>query len=212
MAFDHDRVEYGCAAGTRIKVLEDMRHWMENPVDTQICYLTGIARIGKTAIANTVANIASDVNCLGATFFVSRLSRFSGDYENVISTLAFQLAMVPGLRSHLIAVLDANPDVAKASIAVQAQKLIFEVLQTMVSKPPSYFLIVLDALDECKQDEDGVHGGNMIFILLNGLLELPFVKVLVTSRHNPSITAMFTDGPFQSATRTLNLDDEDDTL
>jgi hypothetical protein len=49
------------------------------------------------------------------------------------------------------------------------------------------------------------HGGDLIPILLAGLKDLPFVKVFITSRPEPSIENMFMDDDVHGAARTLAL-------
>jgi hypothetical protein len=188
-----------------VQLLDDIATWMKSPSEKQIYWLTGVAGTGKTTVAQSVAHMASEQNMCEATFFFSHASEDRRDYKKVIPTLAYQLARYDALRPGIVAAVDADKDVGTAATSIQARRLLFDALRLLSSPPFPPLLIVLDALDECKKDMNQTHGGDLIPILLAGLKDLPFVKVFITSRPEPSIETMFMDDDVHGAARTLAL-------
>jgi hypothetical protein len=178
---------------------------MSDPIGKQVYWLTGVAGTGKTTVAQSVAEMAKQRDILGASFLFSHASEDRRDYRRVIPTLAYQLARDPRLRPGVVAAVNADKAIAMTSTSIQARHLLFDVLGKLSSSPPSCLLIVLDALDECNKDVQKMHGGDLVPILVAGLKTVPFVKVFLTSRPEPSIEAMFVDGDLHSEARTLAL-------
>jgi len=63
-----------CFQGTREKTLEEIYKWIEHvdPNHPPIFWLCGLAGIGKSTIAQTVAEHEDALHRLGASFFFSR--------------------------------------------------------------------------------------------------------------------------------------------
>jgi hypothetical protein len=202
----HEHTETpACLEGTRVELLNSIRQWMTGPTGKQVYWLTGVAGTGKTTVAQSVADMAKKLDILGATFLFSHASEDRRDYRRVIPTLAYQLARDARLRPGVVAAVNADKAIAMTSTSIQARHLLFDVLQRLSSSPPSCVLIVLDALDECNKDAQRMHGGDLIPILIAGLKNVPFVKVFLTSRSEPSIEVMFIDKDLHSQSRTLAL-------
>jgi hypothetical protein len=195
-----------CLEGTRKQLLVDIKEWMEDPGSKTVFWLKGVAGTGKTTIARSVAEIASDRNFLGATFFFSRASPDRRDFKSVIPTIAYQLAdRDPRLRSRIAAALEDDNTLRTADVAIQAKELLLEALRAPFLDPPLCWLLVVDALDECDKADNGAHGGDLIPELLAAVKDAPFVKVFLTSRSDPTIESMFIDEDLGDATRNLAL-------
>jgi hypothetical protein len=203
----HDRAggPSPCLGGTRVQLLEEVARWMADPDSKTVFWLTGVAGTGKTTVAKSVADMASKESYLVATFFFSHAYADRSDSSKVIPTLAYQLAQHTGLRPRIIAAIDSDKNIATSSTAIQAKKLVCDGLRTPSSPIERGVLIVLDALDECQKDSNHINGGDLIPVLLAGLNGIPFVKVLLTSRPEPSIERMFKRKDLQGATFTLAL-------
>jgi hypothetical protein len=171
---------------------------MSDPASKKIYWLTDVAGAGKTTVAQSVAHMDNKPIVLGATFRISHTSKGHRSYNRVITTLAAQLAQDARFCSHITAAILADGKWLTANAAGQAQKLLFDVLRTPMSDPPSCLLIVLDALDEYWKDVSNVHDGDLLPILLTGLMDIPFVKVLLTSRPEPGIEAILMDESLDS--------------
>jgi hypothetical protein len=203
----HDRAgaPAPCLEGTRVQLLEDVARWMADTNDKTVFWLTGVAGTGKTTVAKSIADMASKDKYLVVTFFFSHASADRRDHTKVVPTLAYQLARDARLRPHIVAAIDSDKDVATSSTAVQVKRLLLDGLGAPSSLHEDRILIVLDALDECQKDSNHINGGNLIPVLLAGLKDVPFFKVLLTSRPEPSIERIFMRKDLQGATFTLAL-------
>src|SRR5271170_6949512 len=61
-----------CLKGTREAVIADIVQCIDGGGDRPICWLNGSAGSGKSAIAQTVAEVYADRNCLVGSFFFFR--------------------------------------------------------------------------------------------------------------------------------------------
>ena len=118
-----------CLKHTRTEVLERIWHWITPPAqaaatesasdaaikptlgtssDTAvkpIYWVNGLAGIGKSTIARTVAEDVKDHNLLGASFFFSRQEKELSDANLFIPTIVYQLAQShPEVRPAIIKV------------------------------------------------------------------------------------------------------------
>lgn len=172
-----------CFEGTRTQMLQDISAWVgdKDPSSPRVYCLTGIAGVGKTTIARTVAEQAEIDGILGGDFFFSR----SGEAELqnptlVFPTLAYQLSRFDrGLARLMTSVLTTDPDLAFAPQRDQLQKLIVKPLRDLKPDASRRILIVLDALDEC--EERGAR--EILQNILRHIPSVPFLfKVLITTR------------------------------
>ena len=175
----------GCLKGTRGGVLDDIEHWAKDFNKSPIFWLNGLAGTGKTAIAQTTAERLFADNYLGASFFCSRGIEDRCNLQLIFPTLAFQLAQqYPKFRSSLIPLLQSNPDIMHESLQEQMQKVLIEPLQSADIST----VIVIDALDECK-DEDPESA--ILLVLGQSVSDIPRVKFFITSRPEKHIMSGF---------------------
>ena len=166
-------------------MLNKIESWVKDFDKSPIFWLNGIAGTGKSTIAQTIAEQLFAEDCLGASYFCSHDFEDHGDLHFIFPTLAFQLAhKYPNFQSHLVSLLESNPDVAHETLYNQMQKLIAEPLQiTGIST-----VIMIDALDECKDDEPS----SAILSVLGRFVEwIPRVKFFITGRPEPRIKTGF---------------------
>ena len=175
----------GCLKGTRKSVLWEIENWSIGERERQIFWLNGLAGTGKSTIAQTFAEMTFADGKLGASFFCSRDFAGRSNIQAIFPTLAFQLAYrYPLFRKELLQVLKTCPDVGQESLCSQMEKLIVGPLK--VSCIPT--LIVIDALDECKDDEPA---SAILSILSCYVVEIPDVKFFITGRPEPRIRLGF---------------------
>ena len=175
----------GCLKGTRESVLAEIEHWTEDFEWPPIFWLNGLTGTGKSTIAQTVAEMLFADGHLGASFFCSRGVEDRSNLQLIFPTLAFQLAQqYPEFRLSLIPLLQSNPDLTHESLQNQMQKFLVKPLQsTDIST-----VVVIDALDECKDDEPE----SAILLVLGQLVSgIPGVKFLITSRPEMHIMSGF---------------------
>ena len=196
----------GCLKGTRDTVLNEIESWAKDFDQSPVFWLNGLAGTGKSTIAQTIAERLFAEGSLGASFFCSRDFKDRSDLHFIFPTLAFQLAQkYPDFRSHLVSLLQSNPDVVHESLSSQLQKLIIEPLQeTGLST-----VIVIDALDECKDDEPS----SAILSLLGRFVgEISRVKFFITGRPEPRIKTGFRLPLLVDSTDVFVLHDVDPSL
>ena len=175
----------GCLRGTRETVLSEIELWTKDSDKPPVFWLNGLAGTGKSTIAQTVSEWAFAGGLLGASFFCSRDFTDRSDLHFIFPTLAFQLAhRYPTFRSILVTLLQSNPDIAHESLCGQMTKLIVEPLRSAGVST----VIVIDALDECKDDEPS---SAILSVLGRFVGEIPRVKFFITGRPEPRIKTGF---------------------
>ena len=174
----------GCLKGTRKGVLWEIECWL---MGEQQCvfWLNGLAGTGKSTIAQTFAETAFANGKLGASFFCSRDFQDRSNLQMIFPTLAFQLAYrYPAFRQELLQVLRAHPDVGQESLCSQMEELIVHPLKA--TNIPT--LIIIDALDECKDEEPA---SAILSIISRYVDEIPNAKFFITGRPEPRIRSGF---------------------
>ncbi|KAF5328630.1 hypothetical protein D9619_011555 [Psilocybe cf. subviscida] len=169
-----------CLKGTRISILKTIREWATNPDPNQppMFWLNGLAGIGKTTIAHTIASELDAAGLLGASFVFLRADDQLKDARLVFPTLAFQLAQFNSqFRTRLVEVLELDPDCGSRLLDLQFEKLILQPYSTMSLSAP--VVLILDALDECDPEK---LTSEMLRILHKNIQSVPFLRVFITSR------------------------------
>ncbi|KIL56352.1 hypothetical protein M378DRAFT_1038447, partial [Amanita muscaria Koide BX008] len=148
--------------------------------------LSGLAGIGKSTVAYTVASRAANLNLLGASFFFSRDESDRKNAKKFFTTIAYQLCRYNQTFAEAIGNV-LQTDEGSAAITKgphqQLQALIVDPLQSIVQSHARPILVVVDALDEC-DEEDALS-------ILTGLKQivraLPSFKVILTTRPRPRL-------------------------
>lgn len=152
-----DRDEVQCLQGTRTELLQKIMDWAISPTPKSIFWLKGMAGTGKSTISRTVARSLKDANHLGASFFFKRGERDRGNAKKFFPTLTRQLMLwSSGLSYGVQEALDHDPDIALKSLREQFEKLLLQPLLGLdqLGRQPQTAVIVIDALDECENDQD----------------------------------------------------------
>ena len=189
----------GCLRGTRRGVLGDIERWLAGGQSRRVFWLNGLAGTGKSAIAQTFAETTFADGKLGASFFCSRDFEDRSNLQMIFPTLAFQLAYrYPPFRKELLQVLKECPDAGQGPLCSQMEKLIVGPLKaTRIST-----LLVIDALDECKDEEPA---STILSILSRYVNEIPDVKFFITGRPEPQLRSGFRLQPLAPITEVLKL-------
>ncbi|KAG8963667.1 hypothetical protein FRC00_005473 [Tulasnella sp. 408] len=182
---------HGCLEGTRKKVLKEIYDWIDrdDPDSPRILWLCGLAGIGKSTIAHTIAEETDADRRLGASFFFSRDEEDRRNPQLVYPTIASQLARLDHeLKKLVAAAVEQDHDVGRLVMRKQFEKLISEPLAAWTGAKGT-IVIVMDALDECSPESGAEE------ILIRWAAELPKtrvpLKVLITSRPEFHIRARF---------------------
>ena len=141
-----------------------------------------MAGTGKSTIARTVARKYFENDRLGASFFFSKGGGDIGHASKFFTTIAVQLARrSQSLQRYIYDALEKNVDIATQSLGDQWRRVILGPLSKLSGDSyPFSYVLVIDALDECENDED-------ILTILKLLAEAQTLqtvplRVLLTSR------------------------------
>jgi len=167
--------------------------------EQHIFWLNGLAGTGKSTIAQTFAQTVFADGKFGASFFCSRDFEDRSNLQAIFPTLAFQLAhQDPCFQKELLQVLKKHPDIRQQSLCVQMEELIVGPLRT--TNIPT--LIIIDALDECKDKEPASAILSILSRYVNGI---PSVKFFITGRPETQIRTGFRLKPLLPITEVLKL-------
>jgi WD40 repeat protein len=185
-----------CTAGTRLKILEDIIDWANDRSSgsPHVFWLTGQAGSGKTTIAYTVAkrfeegvHTNQQHTVFGANFFCSRQFQETQVQTRILPTIVYQLARKCRSYANALHVADRF-DAVNHEVTTQMKDLLVRPWQqSEVSRPPELppYLIVIDALDEIKDDKGPAFLRHLLTVIKE--YDLRGFKFLVTSRSDPRI-------------------------
>ena len=174
-----------CLRGTRESVLDGIVRWAKDPQERHVFWLNGVAGTGKSTIAQTFAAIVANDGTLGASFFCSRDYLDRKELKNIFPTLSYQLACrYPAFRTQIIHAIKRDPSVARNLFISQLEELIVDPL----SSTKLSCIIVVDALDECVDDQPA---STILSVLGRFVKKLPSVKFFITGRPEPRIRTGF---------------------
>ncbi|GAB1204280.1 hypothetical protein APSETT445_002930 [Aspergillus pseudonomiae] len=143
-----------CLPETRTEIRRQITDWVASPDGKCIFWLNGMAGTGKSTIARTVAQSFKEKGLLGASFFFKKGEAERGNAKRLISTVAKQLItstrqLVPGI----MAAIQSDPHISSKSLNEQFHKLLLEPLVNLRLDEPTSTVIVIDALDECEEED-----------------------------------------------------------
>ena len=191
----------GCLRGTRGDVLLQLEHWLKDEQDHRVFWLNGLAGTGKSTIAQTFAETSFADGNLGASFFCSRDFEARRNLQAIFPTIAFQLSYrFPLFREQLLRVLRATPGIGQESLSSQMERVIVGPLKATRIRT----LIIIDALDECKDEEPA---SAILSVLSRYVEKIPQVKFFITGRPEPRIRSGFRLKSLRPVTEVLRLHD-----
>jgi hypothetical protein len=184
-----------CLENTRVELLWKIYEWAEGGDERCIFWLSGLAGTGKSTIARTVARKYCDKKLLGASFFFSRGGGDVGHAGKLVTSIASQLAMsIPCIEQYICDAITEHSDIATRSLRDQWIQLILRPLSKLeISSCQSFYVLVVDALDECDDDRN-------IRLILQLLAEFQAlntvqIRVFLTSRPEFTIRCGFNNIP-----------------
>lgn len=145
-------------------------------------FLTGVTGSGKTAIANSLAKIFSELHCLGAASFFDRTDPTKSTTSQLFGSVARQLASCdPILRKAIGRALAQSPDLAVADERRQFSALIRE--PCLLAPDGRTLVLIFDALDECNRSE------SFLDLIATEFPKLPArFRVILTGRWEDAIS------------------------
>ncbi|RAK75400.1 putative WD-repeat protein [Aspergillus fijiensis CBS 313.89] len=177
----HGNQHEECLPGTRTNLLNEVETWVESIDGKCIFWLNGIAGTGKSTIAQTLARNLDKKGELGASFFFKKGEADRATARYLISTIIGQLVKhYPKLAPGVLKAVKEKPDISFKSLQQQFNDLLLSPLLTLHSAKPTTVVVVIDALDECDQEDDI----KLIIRLLPALQQSQAVRprIFLTSR------------------------------
>ena len=160
---------------------------MNNPKGKSIYVLYGVAGIGKSTVAKTVAEHAANDNALGASFFFSRNEDNRKSAKSLFPTLAYHLSChYPVLADRINTALNRGSEPKGKDLVRQFDRLIARPLQKPLQEV-GRILLVLDALDEC----DAHDAGTVLSLFVQNVSQIPQLRILLAARPEMHIRAVF---------------------
>ena len=158
--------------------MADIYSWYEClDGQTQIYVLDGLAGIGKSTVARTVAKDAQKRGWLGASFIFSRGEDDRKSAKLFCGTVAFQLSQFSEeISLHIGDALERKPDASRKQLQDQLRDLIIQPLQRCKNKFTIF--IVIDAFDECDEQD----AQRLLSLLLQEIRKIPHLKIFFTTR------------------------------
>ena len=203
-----------CHPSTRVAVLQHIMTWINDLQKlTFFMWLYGPAGAGKSAIAQSIAELCHNANILAASFFFSRTAVGRSDESRLIPTLAYQLCLsMPAIRKYVEDTMEQDPLVLSRSLEAQISDLVVDPLRralldekdaiSLLSGPK---IIIIDGLDECGTAKVQRY---ILSVLATAVQQIPLpIAFLVTSRPEQIIRDAFRAKPLGEMTTRLALDD-----
>ncbi|KIK64750.1 hypothetical protein GYMLUDRAFT_121165, partial [Collybiopsis luxurians FD-317 M1] len=114
-----------CHEGTRVKIIDNIKKWAEDPNSTSGYWICGMAGTGKSTIAISTCESLAEKGTLAGSFFCLCQIPECNKYGSIIPTLAYQLASYfRGFAFALRDVLNRNTDIASKKPKKQVQRLL----------------------------------------------------------------------------------------
>ncbi|TFK21364.1 hypothetical protein FA15DRAFT_672626 [Coprinopsis marcescibilis] len=193
-----------CHPQTRIRTIEHIIVWIRLPRTQRsksVFWLFAPAGMGKTAIAQTIAEKCEEMGVLAGTFFFHRSNTDRNRASKLVASLALQISTsIPPTRQHIENAIRANPAILTKSLPIQLKKLIIEPVLA-VGSIDNDRAIIIDGLDECigppttSQEQEQHQVLELIQTLLSS--NLPLI-ILIFCRPETWITESFNALPVLS--------------
>jgi len=203
-----------CHPQTRQAVLNKIMEWIRDA--QKLCFfmwLYGPAGAGKSAIAQTIAEICFNEGRLAASFFFSRNIPTRNNEVLLVTTIVYQIATcIPEIRGRIGRILENDPLILSRSLGAQLHYLVLKPIneaaedeherQAIMSRPR---FVVIDGLDECGDSKSQKY---ILDILLAVVQQLAIpIFFLVASRPDPHIRDAFNKQPLSALALRIVLDD-----
>ena len=161
-----------------------------------VLWLYGPAGAGKSAIAQTIAEMCAELGLLVASFFFSRASQSRNNGKCLIASIAYQLTIsIPATRSYIESAVQIDPAIFDKSLDTQMETLIIRPLVGAhahvdpVDAKQWPKLIIIDGLDEC---HDPLVQSSIIRTISKALRRVPVpLIILIASRPESHIRSTF---------------------
>jgi hypothetical protein len=200
-----------CLEGTRTDVIAEIMRCLEDE-DRPICWVSGSAGSGKSALAQTIAKQYDAKGRLAASFFFLRGGGIRNTVSRAIPTLAYQISLsIPATEPYIRDVVRKDPGIFNQGLKHQFERLVSAPIlaaRATASEEPNPKVVVIDALDECVGGELVVEFVKAILGAFQGKLGL-HLRVVLTSRVEEHIRRILERAEANSTISRLSIDNID---
>ncbi|KAK1219320.1 hypothetical protein PQX77_017973 [Marasmius sp. AFHP31] len=204
-----------CLPETRETARAAIHDWAsaKGPGALPICWLSGAAGVGKTAIALTIAELLDNLGLLTSSFFFFRSDAKRNNPSALALTIAHELAITaPLMRKYIEARILADPRILEASLERQFCELVttpasvWRVERSRSEALAAANIIILDGLDECGDEETQLRILSIIESTYQNIPDFP-LRFLICSRPEAWIQEAFSDNTLLCLSKFIVLDD-----
>ncbi|KAL0565302.1 hypothetical protein V5O48_016720 [Marasmius crinis-equi] len=222
-----------CLEGTREEALRMIHDWRKaREQDLPICWLSGAAGVGKSAIAMTIAKSCEE-DGLVSSFFIFRSDPRRNNPSGLMLAIAHGLVVtIPRLEPVINGRITADPKILEATMELQFRELILKPSLSRSRKKPCWRrllaslgccsappkdpgliitpsgpnLVIIDGLDECS---DSATQLRILATIRDSYQRTPHfpLRFLICSRPESWIRQAFMAQPLRDITRSIVLDD-----
>ncbi|KAF9525673.1 hypothetical protein CPB83DRAFT_859158 [Crepidotus variabilis] len=126
-----------CSEETREAIIQQIIDWVNDAASPALLWLYGGAGAGKSALAQTIADIYKDNGRLAASFFFSRTAPGRSDGNSFVPTLILQfIRAFPFIKYFIILKLHLDPTILSKSRHIQMLQLVVKPLQLISTLMP----------------------------------------------------------------------------
>ncbi|KAK1220290.1 hypothetical protein PQX77_016955 [Marasmius sp. AFHP31] len=204
-----------CLERTRETACTAIHDWAsaKEPEALPICWLSGAAGVGKSAIALTIAKSLEVLGLLASSFFFFRSDAKRNNPSALALTIAHELAITaPLMRKYIEARILADPRILEASLErqfcelVTTPALVWRVERSRSEALAAANIIILDGLDECGDEETQLRILSIIESTYQNIPDFP-LRFLICSRPEAWIQEAFSDNTLLRLSKFIVLDD-----
>src|SRR5258706_2908674 len=181
-----------CMEGTRKSLLKEIIGWVTNKSEQKdvlqgnIYWLYGFPGIGKTSLAHSICAKLHDQRQLAGSFFCRRDDADLSVPRNILPTLINKLAVIfPLFRSVVANRLRNDPNLTPQSME---ESIFLDFIRSVPRHPKQTLVFVIDALDECGDDQSRSH---ILNVLNDAAAQAPWLRIIITIRPEADIQRFF---------------------
>ncbi|KAI3613812.1 nwd2 [Moniliophthora roreri] len=148
-----------CHPKTRQEIKDVILEWGRSPSNNaNVFWVHGPTGVGKSAIAQTIAELAESEGLLASSFFFSRNDNKRNNARYLVPTIAYQLASrIPELNDAMTKIIQQHPGILDSAFDVQFRELLVKSYRLAVELHGQEWIshltrrvIVIDGIDECE--------------------------------------------------------------
>ncbi|KAL0056844.1 hypothetical protein AAF712_016543 [Marasmius tenuissimus] len=202
---EHQFSRGACLKGTRTRVLGEIDEWVKGKF-SPICWVSGAAGVGKSAIALSAAQDCEKSGRLVSSFFFFRSDPRRNNSSALALSIAYGLgAVAPTSRTLIHERVVKDPIILDGTLEDQFRELVFEP-SSIGLQGHSPDIIIIDGLDECGDEKAQLRILHIIASYIR--TTQPILRFLILSRPESWIRAEFGDDPLCQSANFITLDTE----